>query len=223
MKIEQKEMKIEGAIFDFDGTLLDSMSIWETIGEDYLKSIGKKPETGLKTKLETMSLEQAANYFISEYGVTGSTKEIIKSINEMISEFYFESAYAKKGVKEFLEELKLKNIKMCIATASDRFLVEKSLENNEILGYFEDIITCNEEGVGKDNVAIFNKALQVLGTNRKRTYVFEDALFAIKTAKKAGLPVVAVFDESAAKQQEEIKQIADIYIESFLEMGGYFD
>lgn len=216
-------MKIEGAIFDLDGTLLDSMSIWETLGEDYLSSKGKKAEVNLKEKLETMSLIEAAEYFVSEYGLTLTTEEILEGFNEMISDYYSERAIVKPGVKEFLEKLKSRNVKMCIATSNDRKLVEKSLEKNDMLGYFEHILTCNEVGFGKDNVEIFKRGLNLLGTSIDKTYVFEDALFAIKTVKQVGLPVVGVFDESWESQQEEIKKIADVYINSFFDMEDYFD
>lgn len=219
MKIES----IEGAIFDLDGTLLDSMPVWDTLGEDYLRFIGKAPKADLKEKLSVMSLNQAAEYFISEYGVVGNSQEIMGKFNEMLSDYYFKRAFVKKGAQEFLELLKKKNIKMCIVTATDRLLAEKSLANNQMLKYFEYIFTCDEMGFGKDSIEVFNKALEVMGTNKKRTYVFEDALYAIESAKGAGLQVVAVFDESAANDQEEIKNIADLYINSFLEMGEYFD
>jgi len=216
-------LKIQGAIFDLDGTLLDSMSIWDSLGENYLKSIGKVPKHGLKEKLSAMSLTQAAEFFISEYGVNISMQEILKGFNEMISGFYTEHASIKMGVLEFLKKLKQKNIKACIATANDRVLVEIFLEKYKLFDYFQYILTCDEVGSGKDNAAIFNEALKALGTEKKETYVFEDALFAVKTAKKEGFPVVAVFDESAVKEQEEIKSTADMYIQSFLEMEDYFD
>nr|WP_315022436.1 HAD family phosphatase [uncultured Aminipila sp.] len=219
MKIES----IEGAIFDLDGTLLDSMPVWDTLGEDYLRSIGKEPKADLKEKLSVMSLNQAAEYFISEYGVAGNPQEIMGKFNAMLSDFYFKRAFVKKGAKEFLELLKKKNIRMCIVTATDKVLAKKSLKNNQMLEYFEHIFTCNEMGVGKDSVEIFNEAVKSLGTDKEQTFIFEDALYAIKTAKGAGFPVVAVFDESAANDQEEIKNIADVYINSFLEMRYCID
>ena len=67
---------IKGAIFDVDGTLLDSMHIWDSIGEDYLRSLGYEPREKLNEKFKTMSLSQAAAYYRSEYGVTLSVERI---------------------------------------------------------------------------------------------------------------------------------------------------
>lgn len=214
---------IKGAIFDLDGTLLDSMPIWDTLGEDYLKSIGKEPKKDLKEKISVMSLKQAAEYFISEYGVNLNPTKIMEEFNDMLSNFYYKKAFVKEGAKEFLERLKKKNIKMCVVTATDKVLAQQSLKNNQMLEYFEYIFTCNEMGYGKDSEEIFNEAVKSLGTEKEHTIIFEDALYAIKTAKKTGMPVVAVFDESAENEKEEIKNLADLYIHSFVEMGEHID
>ncbi len=211
-------MKIKGAIFDLDGTLLDSMKIWDTIGEDYLGSIGKIPREDLREALRPMSSVQAAEYFITDYGVESSVQEIMDGIIDLTAHFYIEEAPAKKCVKDFLEQLKQNGVKMCIVTATDRRLAEAALERNRLLDYFETIFTCNEVGSGKDNPEIFDRAFRFLDTKKEETYIFEDALFAIRTAKNAGYRVVAVYDESAEGQQAEIRQLADITIQSFDEI-----
>ena len=211
-------MKIKGAIFDLDGTLLDSMPIWDTIGADYLRSIGKTPRPDLREALRPMSSVQAAEHFIAEYGVHSSVQEIMDGIIELIADFYIDVAPAKKHVKEFLEQLKQNDVKMCIVTATDRRLAEAALARNDLSGYFETIFTCNEVGYGKDCPEIFDRAFHFLGTKKEETYIFEDALFAMQTAKKAGYRVVAVYDDSAKGQQAEISRLADITIRSFDEL-----
>lgn len=86
-----------------------------------------------------------------------------------------------------------------------------------IRDYFEFVLTCTELGSGKDEPAIFEEALRRLGTAKDETVVFEDAVHAIRTAKKAGFRVVALYDDSAAEDAEEIKEIADRYCRSFAE------
>ena len=103
---------------------------------------------------------------------------------------------------------------MCIATATDRYLVEKTLRINNIDKYFCDIFTCTEVGAGKENPLIFEKALECLGTDKSNTLIFEDALHAIKTAKKAGFKVVAVYDFFSESDTFEIINISDIYMKS---------
>ena len=108
---------------------------------------------------------------------------------------------------------------MCIATATDYSLAEAALKRLRIDKFFDFILTCSEAEVGKDNPDFFLTALKLLKTSKQETIVFEDALYAIKSAKAAGLHVAAVYDKSADEEQEEIKSIADIYLISFEDWG----
>ncbi len=203
---------MQGAIFDVDGTLLDSMSIWDTIGSDYLRSIGYEPRENLNEVFKNMSLLQAAEYYRREYGVTRSAGEIMDGVNAMLERFYRHEAPLKPGAAELVERLRRKGVRLCIATATDRFLVEAALERCGILSYFEKIFTCSEVGRGKDEPMIFEAALDFLGTEKSKTLVFDDALYAVRTAKGAGFPVAAVYD-SHEKAQAEIRALADLYLE----------
>ncbi len=211
-------MKVQGAIFDVDGTLLDSMSIWDTIGADYLRSIGYEPRENLNEVFKNMSLLQAAEYYRHEYGVTRSIEEIMGGVNAMLEHFYRYDAPLKSGAAELLEQLRRKKVKLCIVTATDRYLVEAALERCGVLSYFDAIFTCNEVEHGKDEPIIFEVALHFLGTEKTRTVVFDDALYAIRTAKRAGFPVAAVYD-SHEKAQEEIRTLADLYLEDLAQFS----
>lgn len=209
-------MKIKGAIFDMDGTLLDSMFLWETVGENYLISRGIVPEKGLRQKLKIMSLAQAAKYYQEKYAIADSIDTIVSDVNRMIDHLYFDVVELKKGVLPFLEKLRADGVKMCVATATDRYMAEAAFKRTGISDYFIDIFTCAEVGFGKNSPVIFERALEKLGTDKSETLVFEDALYAIETAKNAGFTVVSVFDPSTADQQEEIKKWSDYHIETYL-------
>ncbi len=214
-------MRIKGAIFDLDGTLLDSMSVWETAGARYLKSIGKTPRPDLRDTIISLSLMQAADYFRREYGVTESVSEIMEGIDGAVEDFYRNEVRPKEGVIGFLESLRSRRVKMCVATATNRHLVEAGLERNGMLGYFGAIVTCTEVGAGKDSPDVFNAALDFLGTKKEETFIFEDALYAIKTGKEAGFTVVAISDESAKKQRDEIARLSDIFVSSFSALEAF--
>ncbi len=218
-----KIKKIDGAIFDLDGTLLDSMSVWNTVGSDYLRSLDIKPREDLNRTFKTMSLLQAAEYYRSEYGVSLSVAEIMDGVNHMIESFYYHDASVKTGVKDVLERLKKDGVRMCVATATDRHLAEAALRRNGILKYFSKIFTCSEVGCGKDMPEIYTNALACLGTPKQSTLIFEDALYAVKTAKNAGFFVIGVYDSSEAAHSGEIQKLADLYINSFSEMRDYID
>ncbi len=130
---------IKGAIFDLDGTLLDSMSIWDTIGRDYLRSLGIEPKENLAETFKTFTLEQSAEYYRTHYGVTLSVDEIIYGVNGMIEDFYRDTVPLKKGAAKFLESLFRSGVKMCIATVTNKHLVEAVFECTELFhGDFHD-------------------------------------------------------------------------------------
>ena len=205
---------ITGVIFDVDGTLLDSMSIWDTIGEDYLRSIGYTPRENLSETFQTMSLRQAARYYQDEYGVTQPVDEIMDGVNGLLGRFYREQAALKPGAAEFVRALSGHGVRLCIATATERPLVEAALERGGILRYFEDVLTCTAVGAGKDEPLIYRQALERVGGDRANAVVFEDALHAAQTAKADGFLVAGVYD-GHEKRQEELRALADLYMTDF--------
>ena len=210
-------MRIRGAIFDVDGTLLDSMFIWDTIGETYLRSIGYQPKENLNETFKNMSLHQAARYYQTEYGVTQSIDEIMDGVNAMLERYYRFEVPLKPGVAELLERLRQDGVRLCIATATDRHLVEAGLDRCGVLSCFGEIFTCNEVGHGKDEPDIFEATLRFLGTRREETLVFDDALYAVRTAKEAGFPVAAVYD-SHERSQAEVRARSDLYLEDLTQL-----
>lgn len=214
--------RIEGAIFDVDGTLIDSMHIWENVASDYVKSKGKIPEENLREIVRSMSLYQSSCYIKEHYEIEDAVEKIMDDINRIVENFYLYEAKSKKDICGFLTKLKENGIKMCVATATDKYLVEAALERNGLLSFFEEIFTCTDTGHGKDEPHIFNKALEFMQTKRKCTCVFEDALYAATTAVKAGFMLCGVYDKSE-NQPEKLKKISDIYLKSYEEDGAWFD
>lgn len=212
---------IEGAIFDVDGTLLDSMEMWDSVGSEYLKSLGYKPEEHFNEIFKTFSLYQAAEYFRENYGVTQSVEEICDGINAMVEDLYRYKVVLKPGMKELLENLHSKGVKMCVATATDEYLVEAALKRCGVYDYFGKIFTCPALGHGKDEPIIYREGLKFLGTPKEKTIVFEDVLYAITTAKNDGFNVMAVYDEYENKQ-EQIKQKADIYLPNYYDLDEFW-
>lgn len=205
---------IRGAIFDFDGTLFDSMFIWDTAGEIYLRSIGIEPEENLQKTLKPMSLHQSAAYLRQAYGIALSATEIINGVSRTVESFYFHTVQPRPGVTAFLEQLQEKGVLMCIATATERYQVEAALRRCGMEQFFSGIFTCSALGHGKDEPHIYEAALAFLGTAKAETMVFEDALHAARTAKAAGFPVTAVRD-AHEPNQTELRRLADAYLEHF--------
>lgn len=212
---------LKGAIFDLDGTILDSMFLWDTIGEEYLRSLGKEPKENLKETFQTFSLFQTAEYYIEHYGVTLSVAEIINDVNQMVEHYYKDIILLKPGIKGFLEELRAKDVKMCVATVTDKHLAEAALKRLGILNYFSNIVTCAEVGCSKGQPNIYREAQKHLGTSKSETIVFEDAYYALKTARKDGFVTAGVFDVHE-DNQKELKEKADVYITDYLEFDKFW-
>lgn len=203
---------IKGVIFDIDGVLLDSLGIWDDLGARYLKSIGVEPEEGLNVILFSMSMEQGASYLNEHYNLQKSDAEVHMGLSQMLEDFYFNEVLPKPGAKELLEFVKTKGIKITAATSSPRRHIEKALERNGMLRFFEKIFTNSEVGASKHSPEIYNRAAAFLGTKPSETLVFEDSLYALKTAGNAGFNTVGVYDLKGEKDQEGVKNTGDHYV-----------
>lgn len=211
-------MRLQSAIFDMDGTLLDSMGMWNNLGADVLRAQGKEPLPDLRRQLETLSLRQGAAYCKEAYGLSQSVDSVMELISRRVRDFYHNEVQVKPGVVKFLSLLKMEGVWMYVATATGRDLAEAALKHTGIRDYFRGIVTCEDVGTGKDHPEVFERALRRLRSTKQDTVVFEDALFAIRTAKAAGFRVAAVYDPSAEGDQDAIREIADYYIRSYEEM-----
>ena len=212
---------LKGAIFDLDGTLFDSMFIWDTAGEAYLRSMGIEPKEDLQKVLKPMSLLQSATYIHEKYRLSLTEKEIMDGINRTVEDFYFHTVQPKEGVIEFLEQMKKQGVRMCIATATDRYQAQAALNRCGMEAFFSEIFTCTDVGHGKDEPVIFEKALEHLGITKADTVVFEDAYHAAKTAKADGFIVAAVYDSHETKQAK-LHLVSDCFIENFTQTENFW-
>ncbi|MBO5060577.1 MAG: HAD family hydrolase [Clostridia bacterium] len=207
---------IRGAIFDMDGTLIDSLMLWDVIwekfGNKYLNGKDFKPTADDDKAIRTMTLKDAMSYLHSAYDIGSSGDELLDTANVLMKDFYSCDVKLKKGVLEFLEYCQAKGIKMCIASATDIDLIKIAVQHCNIGKYFTNIFSCAEIGKGKDQPDIYLKALDSLGTSITETCVFEDSHIAIATADKIGLKTVGIYDKYNYGQ-EEMKKIADVYLE----------
>ena len=206
-------MKIKGAIFDMDGTLLNSMDYWSTAPLEYLDSIGAKyGEDSSKIFLED-GMKRWVDYQNENYGTSLSFEEANAGIYSIMDEKYKTVVKVKDGVFEMLDKLKAHGVKMCLATATDRSSVEKILEKLGLTKYFSKIFTSSEVGKGKREPLIYELALEYLGTPKDETYIFEDALYAITTAHNNGFKVVGIYDKNAYAPKETIIALCDYYLD----------
>lgn len=210
----------KGAIFDMDGTLTDSMYIWDTAGITYLKQQGKEPEPDLREKLRPLSLPQAASLFQKEYGVTASCGEILQGLKEITEKEYRENVTLKDGVLPLLSDLKANGVLLAVASSSPRSTVLMVLQRLEILSYFDYVVTCEDVGRGKEDPAVYHRAASLMGTDPAHTLVFEDALHAALTASAAGYCVIGVYDESEGVNEDRIRPLCRRYVRSLSQVNA---
>lgn len=215
---ERHQSVIKGAIFDIDGTLLDSMPVWENAGARYLATLGIEARSDLKERLDALSLPEGALYMQKEYKLSVTTEEILEGVNQVVKDFYFKEAVLKPGVCDLIQKLKKNQVRLIIATATDAEMAKAALIRNGIWKDFDGMITCEEAGAGKTSPTVFELAREHLQTKKEETWVFEDSLYAVKTASKAGFPVCSIYDAYSRDNTEEIRTFSDIYVKDFYEI-----
>lgn len=208
-------MNIKSAIFDMDGTLVDSLSVWDvlwsTFGEKYLNDKNFAPSARDDKAVRTMTLKDGMDLIHSNYNLGENGDELLSYANRIMIDFYSNDAKLKNGVFEFLEYCKKNGIKMCIASATAPMLLDVALKNLDLEKYFLKIFSCGTIGKGKDEPDVFLQAAEFLGTEIEETWVFEDSLVAIETAANAGFKTVGIYDRYNFGQ-EKIQEIANEYI-----------
>lgn len=213
---------IRGAIFDLDGVLLDSMGIWNDLGARYLRSLLVEPELGLNQILFSMSMEQGAAYLKEHYRLSQTEEEIGAGIAKLLENYYFYQVPAKPGAEELLHFLAERNIPLAATTSSPREHVTRALARLGLLPYLSSVFTTAEVGESKHSPAIYHCAVQSLGSAPAETLVFEDSLYALKTAAAAGFPTVGVFDANGEADQAGLRAAATVYLAGLTDFPGHW-
>lgn len=204
-------MQVKYAIFDMDGTLLDSMHVWDNVGQTVLRRNGIPVPEGLRRAMRDMTVEDVAKYF-KTLGAECSVEQLMQEINDIPYEKYLYEVQPKPGAAAFLQRLHRQGVPMCIVSSTDAASIRAAFDRLELTGLFAFFLSTNDFGSGKDRPEIFYEAARRLGGKPEETVVFEDALYAIRTAKAAGFPVAALADERAAFEKSEIEKTADVYL-----------
>ena len=208
-------MNVKAAIFDMDGTLVDSLMVWDvlwaTMGEKYLNDKSFRPSAEDDKKVRTLILADAMKLIHDHYGLGNSGEELLQLANDFMKDFYANRVTLKRDVRRFLEYCKAAGVKMCIASATAPDLITVALEHCGIESYFSKIFSCAEVGKGKEEPDVFLQVCEFLGAKPEETWVFEDSLVAIKTAVKVGMLTVGIYD-AYNFGQAEVKALATEYI-----------
>ena len=206
-------MKITGAIFDMDGTLLNSMDYWALVADEYLQTVGISSGEDTSRFFLENGMKAWHTYCVEKFGLSATFDEAKRGIYDLMDEKYDTVIDVKEGAREMLDALLAKGVKMCLATATDRASVEKILKRLGIEKYFSRIFTSGEVGAGKREPKIYQVALEYLGTDKETTYVFEDAIYAMRTAYGAGFRVVGIYDKNVYATEDEVRANCHVYLD----------
>lgn len=210
-------MNITGAIFDFDGTLFDSMHVWKGIRYKFFERIGLKLTKEDEEIFKGLYLSESIPLAIERFNLNKTAEDLMNELFAYIKELYLVDAVPKNDIIDFLERLKEKGVKMGIATATGESALIALLEKFDMLHYFSAIYSTFTVGAAKTEPKVYDVVLDAIGTDKETTWVFEDALYAATTAKANGYNVVGIYDRSEPNT-DELKELVDIYIHNYSEI-----
>lgn len=209
---------IKAVLFDLDGTLVDSMWIWDDIDIEYLGRFGIAHPGDFQKELNGMSFTETANYFKERFHLPDSVEEIKNTWNNMAIDKYMQEVMLKEGALELIMSLKKKKIKLGIASSNSIELVTTVIKRFGLIEYFDTINTSCEVAKGKPAPDIYLLAAKKLEVLPEECLVFEDIIEGIRAGKSANMKVCAVEDAYSVDTPEEKAALADYYIKSFCEL-----
>ncbi len=198
------------AIFDMDGTLVDSMVYWKHLATEFLESKGVRTiSPDILERIKPMTMTESAALFIQEYALPGTAESVAAEMNAMMDEHYRKDIPLKPGVQAYLEALHRKDVTMCVASATAEDLMEACLTRLGVAQYFSFLLSCETVSAGKNRPDVYWESAKRLGAEPAEIAVYEDALYAAKTAKQAGFYTIAVWDDSNRPHWETLTALTD--------------
>lgn len=198
------------AIFDMDGTLVDSMVYWKHLATEFLESKGVlEISPTVLERIKPMTMTESAALFIKECELSGTDESVAEEMNAMMDEHYRRDIPLKPGVTVYLEALQRKGVAMCVASATAEELMDACLSRLGVAHYFSFLLSCETVGIGKNRPDVYWESAKRLGAESAEIAVYEDALYAAETAKNAGFYTVAVRDDSNQPHWENLTALAD--------------
>ena len=209
---------MRGAIFDLDGTLLDSMGVWEQIDVDFLAARGLAVPPDYLQEIAHLGFRAAAEYTIARFGLQDTLEDLLAEWNEMARIAYRDSVPLRPYAEEYLRLLKGSGVRLAVATASYEGLFGPALKRLGIFELFDAFVTVEEVERGKGFPDIYLRAAEKIGLEPTDCTVFEDIYEGIRGAKAGGFATVAVYEPYSAASADKLRREADAYIHDFSEL-----
>ena len=209
---------VEGIIFDLDGTIVDSMGVWQAVDKEYLRRRGLSLPEGLNKELESMEFTETARYFQRRFSLPDTVEEIIAEWMDMVLDQYQNRVPMKPGLKDFLKYVREKGIRLGIASSNHADLVRAALEGHKIGDFFAAIVTCSEVAHPKPEPDVYLEAARRIQVPAEKCLVFEDIPVGIRAGQSAGMKTCAVRDDYSQEKDGEKRMLADYYIDDYAQI-----
>ncbi len=209
---------IKGAIFDCDGTLLDSLGAWRGLEGVLASQAGVQVKPEERKLFSTFTIPEVAHYFHANYGLGASDGEVVGFIDEYMMAYY-RSASLLPGAAELLESCARAGVAMCVVSSSCSKYLEAGLSSSGVRGFFTAVVSVEDLGTTKREPNAFNHARELLGTDRACTWGFEDSLYAMDTLRNAGFPVLGLYSDADGVPQAEVEVRATMAVPSLQEVA----
>ena len=207
---------VTAAIFDMDGTILDSSAMWDDLVAAVMKQLHYTPKSTIYEDTFPLGPREIAEFLKKDYQMVESVEEIYSCMDTSLKRYYFEEAQLKPGARELLTALHEAGVHLALATATSEEYVIPAMELTGLKSIFDSIITVDKLGMGKSEPQFFRYVLGALRAEANQTVLFEDALYSIQTAKKVGILTCGVYDVSSALAGNAIKDTADWYLSDLM-------
>lgn len=209
---------VKACIFDLDGTLIDSMGLWEGVDEEYFAMHNVPLPADYQKMIDGLSIVEIAVMTKEKFGFKETVEEMLDHWNKMAYYKYAHEIQAKPGAYEFLQKCKEKGIKIGVATSNSIPLYSAVAKNLKFDEMMEAVVTGEDVKNGKPDPESYLKVAGKLGVDPKDCLVFEDLVVGIQSGIAAGMKTCAIYDKFSENQDEERRKLADYYFKDFWEV-----
>lgn len=209
---------MKGAIFDADGTLLDSMTVWFNMTKRFFVNHNLSLSNEKAAHYKEMTLEESLPQINEEFHLGLTNEQIFKEFRDMIAQEYEDNIPLKPFADEYLKYLHDNGVKIAVATSGYEVLCKAAFKRLGIINYIDEFAFSSEVGCNKGQPDIYLLAAKRLGLTPEECTVYEDIVLGLGSAKRAGFNTCAIYDPTNASETKALKQLSDRYITGWDEL-----